>query len=295
MGYILYQTSTHSTEKAESQMNKHPNIFAYIDYKNYLTDWRKAEKVIHPGLTHEYLCAALGQKNRSYFNDLEKGRKMIGAEVLDRLVKLLRLHGDEARYFRAIVGYGQRATPQEREYWFEQVVQLNNTPFIQLDKNAFAYFGGWQHACVRSLLDTIDTEGDCALISQRFYNRITERQARESIDLLLKMGLIGKNTAGHLKPTDKILTTGDNAKGGFIRRYLLANHDMFRTILEKDEPETHSSTLETLSVSPKGLERIMKRIKQFRSEIQSIVHKDENKATRVFQFAIHAYPVSRKD
>jgi hypothetical protein len=38
------------------------NIYEYIDYKKFLSDWRKAEKQRNPGLTHEYLCHALGQK-----------------------------------------------------------------------------------------------------------------------------------------------------------------------------------------------------------------------------------------
>jgi len=57
-------------------MQKNPNIFEYIDFRQFLADWRISEKKKNPGLTHESLCNALGQKNRSFFNDIEKGRKI---------------------------------------------------------------------------------------------------------------------------------------------------------------------------------------------------------------------------
>ena len=79
-----------------------------------------------------------------------------------------------------------------------------------------------------------------------------------------------------------------------MRRYHLANHDILRQILEQDIPGTHDSTQLIVSVSKKGLERIVNRIRQIRSEIVSIAHKDEESSDRVYQIAIHAYPVSRK-
>ena len=88
--------------------------------------------------------------------------------------------------------------------------------------------------------------------------------------------------------------SGNIVKNELIRQYQLSNHDILRTILENDDPETHDSTQLIISVSAEGAKRIGKRIKQFRSEILSIAHKDEQKADRVYRIALHAYPESRK-
>jgi uncharacterized protein (TIGR02147 family) len=124
-------------------MKTKPNVFEYIDFKKFLTAWREAEKKTNQGVSIEYLSAKLGQKNRTYFRDLEKGRRSVGPEVLDRLIKLLNLDRDEARYFRAIVGYGQWSTCEEREYWFEQAIQLNNTPKRFIDKETYSFYRQW--------------------------------------------------------------------------------------------------------------------------------------------------------
>ncbi len=276
-------------------MNAQPNIFEFIDFKKYLTAWREAEKKATPGLTHEYLCAKLGQKNRTYFSDVENGRKNIGPEVLNRMVKLLKLDDNGAKYFRALVGYGQRATYEEREFWFEQVVQLNNTPKRIVDKKTYDFYKKWYHTTIRAYLETCNFKDEYAAASKKLYGRVSPKQVQESIKILKALRLISSNSEGYLKPTDKILSTGDVIKDELLRQYQLSNHDVLRTILEKDEPNTHESTQLTVSVSREGIERIIKRIKQLRTEILSITHKDGKKAERVYKIAVHLYPESTKN
>lgn len=276
-------------------MNTKPNIFEYIDYRQFLTDWRLFQKQRNPGLSHEYLCRMLGQKNRSFYNDLEKGRKVIGADILDRLCKLFELTGDEAKYFRALVGYGQPSTYAEKEFWFEQIIELNNSPKRLIGKDQYRYFKEWHHSSVRAVLDTCDIDTNYRTVADKLYNRITTVQARESIRLLKSLKLIAKNKQGFWKPTDKVLTTGDNVRDACIKSYQLAHHGMLKDIIQQDAPGSHNSTQLTVSVSDVGMERIVKRVQQLRSEIRSIAHKDEEPATRVYQIAVHHYPLSRSE
>jgi uncharacterized protein (TIGR02147 family) len=203
------------------------NVYEYIDYKTFLTDWREEEKRRNPGLTHEFLCNALGQRNRSFYNDLEKGRKFIGAEVLDRLIKLFELQCQEAKYFRALVGYGQPATYAEKEFWFEQIVEMNNTPKRLIDKETFKYFKEWWHSAVRSALDTCNISENYALLSKKLFDRITPKHAQESIHVLAQLGLIEKASNGYWKPTEKVITTGNDVKDECMRRYQLAFYVKF--------------------------------------------------------------------
>ena len=272
-----------------------PNIFGFIDYRQYLTSWRETEKKRNPGLTHEYLCAKLGQKNRTYFNSLETGRKQIGPEVLDRLIKLIGLTGNRAKYFRALVGYAQPATYDEKEYWFEQIVQLNNTPKKIIDEKTYAYFKKWYYTTIRTYLETCDFKNEYAAASKKLFGRVSPEEVKDAIANLLALGMIGPNEKGFLKPVDKVVTTDDSIKSELTQCYNLSNINILRTIVEKDAPGTYESRNLTFSVSSKGLERIRKRIQQLRAEIISIVHKDDEQADCVYKVSIHTYPETRKD
>jgi len=276
-------------------MKTRPNIFEFIDFKKYLIAWREAEKEKNPGLTHEFLCAKLGQKNRTYFSDIEKGRKKIGPEVLDRLIKLTGLKGDEAKYFRAIVQYGQPSTYDEKEFWFEQAIQLNNTPKKIVDASTYSYYKKWYHTTIRAYLETCNFKDDYAEASRKLFGRVSPDEVREAVENLLSLGLIAPDDRGYLKPVDKVLTTGELVKNELVRTYQLSNIDLFRSVVEKNEPDTYECRHLTVSVSDEGIKRIQKRISQLRSEILSIVHKDEKKADRVFKIALHLFPETTEE
>jgi len=284
-----------TTRWNSNDMNIRPNIFEYIDFRKFLTAWREAEKETNPGVTLEYLSAKLGQRNRTYYSDLEKGRRTVGPEVLNRLATLMKLSPEETKYFRAIVGYGQPATLEEKEFWFEQAIELNNTPKKIVDKKTYAYYRKWYHTTLRAYLDTCDFKDQYAEASRKLYGRASVREVKEAIKNLRDLGLVAPDDRGYLKPTDKVLTTGDSVQDELLRQYHLANHDILREILQKDEPGTHDSSQVTVGVSEQGMKRIIRRIRQLRSEIISIAHKDEENADRVYKIAIHAYPESRKD
>lgn len=108
------------------------------------------------------------------------------------------------------------------------------------------------------------------------------------------MELIAPDKRGFLRPTQKILTTGDATQHLVLSRFQVANNRLLDEILKKDGPGTHDSTQMTVSVSRQGFDRIIKRVNQLRSEIRSIAHKDETKANRVYQIAVHVYPQSRE-
>ncbi len=122
---------------------------------------------------------------KPFFNDIEMGRKLIGPGVLERLTELLSIEGREAKYFRALVGYGQPATFHEKEFWFEQIVEMNNTPKKHIEKEAFQYFKEWWHSVVRATLDTCKCKDDYEMLSNLLYGRITSTQAQESIQFII--------------------------------------------------------------------------------------------------------------
>jgi len=50
----------------------------------------------------------------------------------------------------------------------------------------------------------------------------------------------------------------------------------------------------TVSISEEGLELVRRRVERFRSELRSIVHKDQNQATRAHLITIAVVPITRK-
>ncbi len=273
-------------------IGKLPNIFEYVEFRKYLEDYRKARITFDSGFTHLYICYRLGmKKSRGYFNNIVKGRKNISPQSVDKFINLLELKSDEGNYFRALVNYAQTKSPQEKEFYFDQIVTLNSTPKKLIDKRAYAYFKEWYHSTIRELLEIYDFDGDYKELAKKLEPKITVSEAKRSVNLLKNLGLIKKNDKGFIKPTDKVITTGDNVRNNIIEQYQIKSLERAKERIVNNPKKHRTSTL-TISASPEALKRVVKKMEQFRSEIRSIAHKDDGNDKKVYEIIIHAHAQS---
>ena len=264
-----------------------PNIFEFINYRDYLEAYRLARKEWDEGFTHTYICFRLGQRSsRTLYNNIVRGRKDLSPEFIKRFVQLLELNQPEAAYFRVLVMYNQSTDLQEKELYFDQLVQMNNTPKRKLGEEHFEYYNHWYYSSIRALLDIYDFTDDYAALAQKLRPTIKTAQAKDAIALLDRLGLIVRNDDGFWRPTQKALTTGAKVNHHQVMQYQLQCMEQARmALLDADVARYRSSTL-TVSVSDEGLARIMKRTEQYRKELFAIVNKDEQKANRVYQINV---------
>jgi uncharacterized protein (TIGR02147 family) len=274
-------------------INQLPDIFQYIDFRKYLEDYYIKSKTFNSRFTHAYICKRLGQKNaNTYFNNVVKGRIGITDTFIDRFIDLLELKPDEAKFFRALVNYNQTKSPNEKEFYFDQLVRLNKTPHQVIDKNAYAYFKTWHHSAVRALLDIIDFKDDYKLLTDRLFPRISLKDARESIALLKKNGLIKQNENGFWKPSEKVIVTGDFIKDAVLKHYQMNYLELAKCALADDTVKLNRNIAMTISLSDKAYDRISDRIKQFKMEIRSLIHKDLLPSSRIYHLNLNFFPLS---
>jgi hypothetical protein len=60
---------------------------------------------------------------------------------------------------------------------------------------------------------------------------------------------------------------------------------------QKNKMPKHIST-NTVSISQTGYQRLLKQIDKFRSQVRSLVHKDEAPADAIYQICLTALPVA---
>jgi uncharacterized protein (TIGR02147 family) len=278
-------------------MKRKPDIFSYIDFRSYLKDLYLYRHSIDKKFSKSYVCKELGLPNsRSYFQDILNG-KMVSPAKVPLLIRIFNLSKEEAQFFRVLVNFNQAVDdPEERELFFEQVIALNRTPKRITGSKEFAYYKEWYNSIVRAVLNIVDFKknGNYLKFARKIFPPITEAQARSSVNLLLELGLIKENDHGFLKPTEKVITTGAYAKDEVIKQHQLKSLDIAREAILKNRKQSQRVITKTVSVSEEGYNRVLKNIEKCSSEINSIVHKDEAPADRVYQLDIVLFPHSNK-
>jgi uncharacterized protein (TIGR02147 family) len=276
-------------------MQDKPIIFAYNDFRLFLTELYAYRHLNDKDFTKAYVCTKLGLPNsRSYFQDVLNG-KFVSDIKIPLFIRAFELSAEESQFFRVLVHFNQCEDPDEKEILLDQLISLNQTPKKVLSRNAYGYYREWYHSVIRVMLEVIDYSGDCADLAKRILPPISAKQAKTSIQLLLDLGLIRKNEKGFYKPTDKVLATGDFAKDAIIRQFQIKSLNASRLLLSSNKKQPERISLKSLSISREGYQRLEKRLEKFNAEVRSIVHKDENKADRVYQLGIVLLPQMRKD
>ena len=190
------------------------------------------------------------------------------------------------------MNYNQARSADEKEFYFEQIIQCNRTPFKLLDKNTYAYYTTWYHSTVRSLLEIIDFKNNYKDLAGRLLPPITVPQVKESLRLLSRLGLIAPDARGFLKPVDRVLSTGEKVQDHLLRQYQVQAFELGKNAIINDGCKPKQTLTYTIFISDKGYERILNRMEQFRSEVRSIIHKDEDPPNRVYQINMQIIPKS---
>src|ERR1035437_560274 len=89
-------------------------------------------------------------------------------------------------------------------------------------------------------------------------------------------------------------TSGDAIQDEVVLQLQLQQFQLARSAIMTDFGCEKDVTTNPLSVSATGLASILRKIASFRSEILSIVHKDEHSPDRVYQLCLAFFPLSRR-
>lgn len=269
------------------------SLFDFSDFRKFLVDYQAMRQAQDRTFTRSRFCRELGLPNtRSFFNDIIKGTRSLSRNYVERFVLALDMNEEEARYFRTLVDFNQSDRPGERELLFDQLVSLNRTPARFVSPDEYEFYRHWHHSTVFSLLDVIEFKDDYAGLAKRIFPSITVAQARESIALLKKLGLIRKSTEGIWKPTAKTLDSGKYVKSELVKQYQLQCLELSKRAMLMDHKAARNFSTITLSVSKAGCELIEKKLQKFKSEARSIAHREAAPADRVYQLNIQLFPQS---
>ena len=271
-----------------------PSVYDFSDFRAYLSAWYEAEKARRGKFPKAEVSRLLGLPNtRNYFSAV-LGGKDLSDTFLERFVALLALPRDDARFFRALVRFQQCTAPEERDSLLEQLVVLNRSPRKVLEPQRMEYFRHWWHGAIRALLDTGDFGDEPERIAKALVPSITPGQARESLDLLARLGLIARRGKGPWKPTDQAVSTPEGLRDELVLGLQMEQLDLVRkSLLARHAPRRLVAT-NIVSVSQDGFRHLLERMEKVRSEVRSIVHKDSLPAERVCQVVLALVPLTEE-
>ena len=274
-----------------------PDILTFTDYRKFLASYYEEKKAGNASFSYQSFARKAGFTSKSAVLNVIKGRKNLSKVSGLQLAEAMGLNKRESTYFEALVSFNQARNFKEREFFFEQLnavrpqsAQAGSAKRLRQDQ--FEFYAKWHHVVIRSLIDAIPFGGDYKRLASLVYPAVTPRQARASVQLLQRLGLIDKGEDGSFRVTDKVLTTGPDVASLAVQRFHLATMELAAQALQRLPAGERNFSGLTLGMSKEAYGRILDVIFECQKKIMDIAGKDE-KPDGVYQLNFHFFPVSK--
>ncbi len=269
------------------------SIFEYTDYRVFLKDVYRQKKRDNPSYSFRCFSDRAGFKSKSFIQHVIDGRRNLTRDSIEKVNKVLRFSDKQLAYFNALVAFNQAKTRELRTYYWAQLCAFNpRNPLRLLVKNQYEYFTKWYHKTVRELVCSVEFGEDYEFLGNLLTPPISAREARKSVQLLRKLGLIRKRGERYVL-TDAFLTTGDEVQSLAVQNFHQENLGLAaRAIDTVARDERDISTL-VVALSDDTFSQIKDEIRAFRKRLLGIAARDENHDA-VYHINFHLFPTTRK-
>jgi uncharacterized protein (TIGR02147 family) len=273
------------------------SIFEYTNYRTYLKDLYK-EKKRSQKLTYRKFAELAGMNSSSWLLLLIKGQKNLTPDSAIRISRALGHSNAETEYFENLVSFNQAKTVESRNYHYLRLRQVKkglqakgklDIRFIAEDQ--YEYYNKWYHPVVRSLVSKIPFKDNYGLLAKQLVPAISAGQAKQSVALLTRLGLIRKKPSGKWEQCDAVISTGDEVDSLNVINYHKQTLKKAEAVFDHCTKEQRDISGLTIGIGEKDFQRIKKKVQAFRKEIMKIAQASKA-ADRVYQLNTQLFPMA---
>jgi len=272
------------------------DIYLYLEYRKYLNDYYFFKKRITPSFSFRSFSHRAGFSTPNFLQLLIQGKRNLKRSSISSVSRAIGHAEEEARYFEAMVFFDQAKTIHEKTRYFTALSEARKPYQISaVTDMQFEHFNTWYHKAIRELLGFYAFDENEKYAYRRLATMlsppITESEARKSVRLLMKLGLLRKDDKGRIVQTDRFISTGDEVNSLFIRTFHQAMIDRAREAVDRIPPPERDISSLTVTVSDKGFAMLKQEIQLFRKRLLDAVKLDTDPRS-VYQVNFQLFPLT---
>lgn len=269
-----------------------PNIFEYLDYREFLRDYYDAGKEHSSHFSYRYFARRAGISSPSFLRHVIRGERNLG-DTVDNFARAIGFDEEEAEFFHLLVDFNQAQTDDEKNRAFERVAASRRFRNARrIDKGMFDYLSHWYYPAIREMTARPDFQEDPAWIADQLVPSISEDEAARALEDLLELGLIERNAEGEIVRGDPSVTTGHEVQSLAIANYHREMLERAGNSIETVPREDRDLAAMTVCISRDSIAEIKARVHDFRELLFEYCDADEDPQV-VFQINTQLFPLSR--
>jgi len=275
-------------------MNKEtPDIFNYTDYRKFLNDIFISFKIKNSKFSHRFIVREIGASSSGWFADILKNRINCTSGFVSKLSDVFKLTDKQKEYFELLVNYDQAASIEEKDKYLNRIMVMSTSVGSSvIGANKFAYFSRWYIPAIRELLFIFDFSNNFKELSEKICPRITVKQAKEAIDILITCGLISKNMDGLYKPCESVIEKDSSARSMLWATYMSEIITLGKQAIHEYKKDERDISAVTIALSKGSFMVACEKVRELRKSLLQLSETDK-KRDEIYQVNIQLFPLSR--
>jgi uncharacterized protein (TIGR02147 family) len=191
-----------------------------------------------------------------------------------------------------LVFFNQAKTVKAKSQFFDKMIALQkarNTLRIGIEK--YEYFSEWYNCAIRELVPMADFGDDFTKLGNALKPVITALKAQDSVDLLLRLGLL-KKEGGKYVQAEPLISTGYGIEDYQIIKYQIKMLRMAIEAFDRTNATERSMSSLTFSVSRGTYKTMVKEMREFRARLMELAGKDDAPEF-VYHLNMGLFPLSK--
>lgn len=270
-----------------------PDIFEFLDYREYLRSYYEAAKAALPAFSYRYFSRRAGFSSPNYLKLVMDGERSLTDESTKKMVKGLGLTGEEARFFSDLVDFDQATDAEKKNEAYSRVAASQQfRKARRIDHSMFEYLSRWYLPAIREMAGREDFRDEPKWVAAQVFPPITEAQARDALELLFDMGLLVRGEDGAIHRGEPTWTTGHEVKSLAIGNYHRQMLERAADSIEAVPRELRDLSALTVVVDDDTVSELKERIHAFRESLIERCERDERRK-QVYQIGIQLFPLTK--
>jgi len=270
-----------------------PIIYDYVDYRLFLKDFYNEQKSSNKAFSFKYFANKAGFKSKSFIKLVIDGKKNLTEDSINKLNAVLKLNDKAFSYLCDLVAFNQSQSVQHRNFYFDKIMQYNKRNAARkVLVQQYEIYSKWYFNAIRELVTILDFKEDYEILGKMLKPPISEKKAREAVDLLVKLGFIEKKEGKYIQ-CEPIITTGDEVRSLAVTNFHIENLAIASKSIETVCSSDRDISCIVAGLSDDGFKLVKEEIQKFRKKILDIAALQTN-VSYVYHLNFQILPVSER-
>ena len=269
------------------------DVLEYTSYRQYIADYY-AEKKAKSAFTWQEFTRAAGFSSPVHLKYASEGRLNLSDAAALRVAQAMHLVDFEQEYFCEMVKFDNAKTDAEKKAAFSKMLSIAEAHKAKIiEGDSFRYFESWRNPVLRELAPAMPGAKPLAL-AKACRPAITAAEVSETLNFLVKAGLLKKDEEGRYVQTDTFVTTGPMEVTPVAVRGMHRQMGEFAVDAVEGvaQDERHFSGL-TMGLTHKAYDEIVQEIDACRKRIAAIATRDAE-VDDVYRLNFQLFPLTNK-